>query len=146
MPLLKTSNTDLVRVELSTPGEWVEVKRKLGKDDERRRSMLILAGQRVTAGQPLTEYDLGPLLQAVAFATMEVAIKQWSIVDAETGKPADLTAANLRALSDEDVALISAAFGEMYAPPRSDDETKNLSASGAPSSKTAGESPSNSGG
>ncbi len=141
MPLLKTSNTDLARIELSTPGEWVEVKRKLGKDDERRRSMLILAGQRVTAGQALTEYDLGPLLQAVAFATMEVAIKAWSIVDALTGQLAELTPANLRALCDEDVAIIAEQFGELYTPQRSDDEVKNLSASGAPPSSEKDASP-----
>lgn len=146
MPLQKTSNTDLVRIDLSTPGEWVDAKRKLGKDDERRRSMLILAGQRVEPGQVLTEYDLGPLLQAVTFATMEVAIRRWSITDEATGQPAALTAANLRALSDADLDLISAKFGEMYAPPRSDDETKNSSASGAPPSSDRGGSPASSDG
>ena len=50
MPLRKTSDADLVRIDLTTPGEWVEVKRRLGVDDERNVVRRMLRGQRIAPG------------------------------------------------------------------------------------------------
>lgn len=123
MPLQRTWET--VRIDLTTPGEWIEVKTKLGKDDERRRTALLLRGQRIRAGESLTEFDAAAMFDAAVFATIEVAAQAWSVRDPETNKVAELTPANIRALSDEDIAIISRKLEEMYTPPLSEDEAKN---------------------
>ena len=127
MPLGKTRNDDLVRIELSTPGEWIEVKRALGVADDRSRQAIALRGQKMAAGNEISDLDLGPLFEAAPFATMEVAIKRWSIADPTMGRTADLTPANIHALSNEDVAIINARLTELYPAPRSADEAKNSS-------------------
>lgn len=125
MPLLRTSNNDVERVALTDPDEWVEVKRKLGKDDERRITQMILRGQMVKVGESLDTFDAGAAVDSAVFATMEVAIQKWSIIDPVTKRVAQLSSQNLRALSDEDVALISTALESLYAPEISDDDRKN---------------------
>lgn len=123
MPLQRTSNTDLERIELSTPGEWIEVKRKMGKDDERRRTALMLRGQPVVDGN--IQFDAGVLMEEAPFATLFVVAKKWNVVDPETGRVASLNEANMRALSDEDMAIIKAKFEELYAPPLDEEQAKN---------------------
>lgn len=125
MPLGKTSETDLERIDLSTPGEWVDVKRVLGVDDERQRVSLMLAGQRLAPGQMLADFDAGAMYGVAQFATLEVAIKRWSVLDPSTGRVAALSPANIRALTDDDLALITARLDVLYTPPRSEAEAKN---------------------
>ena len=123
MPLQRTWEVE--RVALSTPGEWIEIKKKLGKDDERRRNGILLRGQTVRAGETITEFDAGPMVEEAPFATLLVAAKAWNIIDPETGRKAPLTEANMRALSDEDLALVNTRMDELYAPPLTEDEAKN---------------------
>lgn len=123
MPLQRTWEVE--RVALSTPGEWIEIKRTLGKDDERQRSAILLRGQMVRSAESLTEFDAGAMIEAAPFATLLVAAKAWNVIDPETGRKAPLTEANLRALSNEDLALVNARMDELYAPPLTEDEAKN---------------------
>ena len=125
MPLQRTSDTDVERIQLTDPDEWIEVKRKLGKDDERRRTSILLRGQTVKAGESITEFDAGAVLAEAPFATLFVVAKKWNVRDPETTKVAPLTEANMRALSDEDMALINAAFERLYAEPLSEEALKN---------------------
>lgn len=125
MPLLKTSNTEVERIELSTPGEWVEVKRRMGKDDERREMSNRMRGQTIAPGSEITELDLGALNENAPFARLEAVLRNWNLIDPDTGRVAQVTAANIRALSDEDMGIISARMTELYAPPLSDDDRKN---------------------
>ena len=124
MPWLKTSDSDLVTISLPSEGEWVKVKAKLGRDDERSVTRLLLTGQRVEAGKTLETFDLGAIFEQAVFATFEVAIKAWS-------SALPITPANIRSLDDESVQSIRAALEALYEKPRTDDESKNSGASGA---------------
>lgn len=128
MPLQRTWET--VRIDLTTPGEWIEVKTKLGKDDERRRTALLLRGQPIVDGK-VQGTDAGALLAEAPFATLIVVAKNWNVIDPETGRKAQLTEANLRALSDDDLELLNSRFEELYAEP-SEADLKNSLAGGAP--------------
>lgn len=139
MPLQKTSNDDLVRVHLPAPGEWVDVKARLGRDDERARIARMLQGQKVRAGEAITEFDFGALYDFAVFATMEVAIKRWSFKD-------PLTPSNLRALDDDSVNAITAWFEEHYEQPRTEAAAKNSEGAGlTPFSTKAQSRPSSTG-
>lgn len=127
MPLLKTSDRDLVRIDLPENGEWIEVKRALGKDDEREIQRRLLTGQLIRQGEPLREFDAGAAIDMGTFATLEVACKRWSFKEA-------LTAANLRALDDASLAVIIERLNELYPAPLTEDEAKNSSGAGAPQS------------
>lgn len=146
MPLLKTSNTDLVRIDLTTPGEWVDVKRALGKDDERRRAAILLRGQAARPGERIPALDLGILLERAAIATMMVVVKAWNLIDPDTLEVAAISEENLAALSDEDMALLKETFDELYPAQRSDDDRKNSSGGGAPPSAARENSRPSSGG
>lgn len=124
--LQRTSDSDLVRVEL-TGGDWARVKRRLGRDDERRRVRLTLRGQEVDAQSRtvLRVLDAGALYDEAVFATIEVALKEWSLIDPVTGEVAEITSASIRAMADEDVAVLSAALDELYESPLTEDQAKN---------------------
>lgn len=138
MPLIRTSNTDLVRIELPAADEWVEVKRALGKDDERTVQFRLLSGNQVDparlkaiAADP--KLDMGALVDAATFATLEVAIKRWSFEE-------PVTPENIRALDDDSLEVIKQRLNELYPGPRTDDERKNSSGGGA-ASTSDGEQP-----
>ncbi len=123
--LQRTSDTELEEIAI-TDGDTVWVKRRLGKDDERRRTSLMLRGQMVERGRErLTEFDAGALYDAAVFATFEVAIKKWTVKDPETNRVAEITAANIRALSDEDVKILGDALDALYPKPMTEDQAKN---------------------
>lgn len=125
MPLHKYSNSDLVRIDLPAEGEWVEVKRKLGRDDERAIARKLLAGQAAgTLAEGLEGADAGALYDAAVFSTLEVAIKRWSFCD-ENGKPEPVTPSNIRALDDESLECINTRLDELYPKARSEEEQKN---------------------
>lgn len=134
MPLLKTSDRELVRIDLPTPGEWVEVKAKLGRDDERAIQRRMFAGQMLKPGEGVDALDAGLLLDAATFATLEVAIKAWSFSE-------PVTPDNLRALDDASVETITNRLNELYPQPRTDDEKNASSGSGATTSKDAAPPP-----
>ncbi len=118
MPLLKTSDRDRVRIDLPTPGEWVEVKAKLGRDDERAIQIRMFSGQKLKPGAGVDELD-----DAATSSTLEVAIKEWSFTE-------PLTAENLRALDDASLEAINSFLNELYPKPRTDDEKNGSGGSG----------------
>lgn len=113
----------LVRIDLPTAGEWVEVKRKLGRDDERRSMQIMFTGQKkkINDGAPsFDELDIGPFLGVAAFAVMAVAIQRWSFDE-------PVTLANCQALDDESVEAIKVRLEELYPVTLPDAEKKGLS-------------------
>lgn len=120
--LQRTSDADLERVEL-TDGDWVEVKRKLGKDDERERQRRMLRGVGLKGGK-LDAADASVAFEAV-FCTFEVALKAWSLTDGDTGEVAPITPAAIRAMDDEDVKILALALNDLYEPPLTGAEAKN---------------------
>lgn len=139
-----TSDADLVRIEV-TDGDWVEVKRALGRDDERRVVQLLLNGAKLDMTLEVRT-QLGDMQDGIVFATLEVALKRWSLRDPETNRVADINRRTIRALDDADLAIIREKLDELYPGPRSDDERKNSSGGGAPPSETREASPQNSAG
>lgn len=138
MPATRYRNDDLHRITLPA-GEWVEVKRRLGKDDEREIVKRTLRGQRIAPGQSLSTFDVGAVVDGAGFALLEVVIKRWHICD-QDGEPLELTDENLRALDDETVNAIKASLDELYPSPRSDDDRKNSSTTSPSPSLVAAES------
>lgn len=122
MPLLRTLDTDLETIPLPTDGEWVKVKRKMGRDDERAVTRLLLAGKPATAETRIT-IDAAQLSDAV-FCTMQVVLKEWSFAEA-------INADNIRALDDASVECIAGRIGELYESPRTEEATGNSSGDGA---------------
>jgi len=137
-----TSDADLVRIDV-TDGDWVEVKRALGRDDERRIIQLVLNGAQLDSGDELRRM-VGDMQDGIVFATLEVALKRWSLRDPETNRIAPITRRTIRALADEDLGIIRERLDELYPGPRSDDDRKNSSGGGVPPSETRDESPRNS--
>ena len=129
-----TSDADLVRIEV-TDGDWVEVKRALGRDDERRVVQVLLNGAKLDMTLEVRT-QLGDMQDGIVFATLEVALKRWSLRDPETNRVADINRRTIRALDDADLAIIREKLDELYPGPRSDDERKNSSGGGAPPSET----------
>lgn len=139
-----TSDADLERIDV-TDGDWVEVKRALGRDDERRIIQLLLNGAQVDRSLDVRA-QLGDMQDGIVFATLEVALKKWSLRDPETNRVADINRRTIRALSDEDLGIIRDRLGELYPGPRLDDDRKNSSGGGAPRSEAKGPSLQSSGG
>ena len=120
MPLDYGDKT-LLRIDLPAPGEWVDVKSKLGRADERMSMQILFTGQKkkIADGTPtFDELDVGPFLGVADFAVMAVAIQRWSF-------PAPITLANCQALDDASVECIKAKLEEMYPAPRGESEAKN---------------------
>ena len=131
MPLLLNVPTE--RVELTTPGEWVDVKTRLSKGEQARiqGSAFRVMG---STGEPSFELNY----ESTVFAGLEVGIVGWSFAE-------PVTPANIRALAPEDYDLITARINELWEP-RTDDERKNSFGSGAQPSSTAAPSPTSSAG
>ena len=133
MPL-DFGNSALERIDLPTPGEWVEVKRALGVNERRAIRNRLASSFRITVAGEMGDVDAGAAIDLATFSTMEIAIKRWSFAE-------PVTAANLRALDDESVAAITARLNELYPEPRSDDEAKNSSPSSPTPLRTADPTP-----
>lgn len=131
MPLLLNVPTE--RVELTTPGEWVDVKTRLSKGEQARiqGSAFRVMG---STGEPSFELNY----ESTVFAGLEVGIVGWSFAE-------PVTPENIRALSEEDYDLITQRVNELWEP-RSDDDRKKSSGSGAQPLPTAESSPTRSAG
>ena len=116
MPLLLNVPTE--RVELTTPGEWVDVKTRLSKGEQARiqGSAFRVMG---STGEPSFELNY----ESTVFAGLEVGIVGWSFAE-------PVTPANIRALAPEDYDLITARINELWEP-RTEEESRNLSVSRA---------------
>lgn len=130
MPLLL--KPALVRVPLTTEGEWVDVKERPSAGD---RTYVQDASMRQAAN---IAGDLVPSLQAALWAAVEVGVVAWSF---ET----ELTPENLRLLTTEDFDLVKERIDELWAT-RTDDERKNSSGRLPAPSTPAGRSRKSSGG
>lgn len=127
MPLLL--NVALERVELTTPGEWVDLKSRLSKGDQTRIQSAAFKVQAAMAAGRAGDMDVAIDYEASVFAGLEVGIVAWSF-----GEP--VTPANIRALSAEDYDLVTERANGLWAP-RRDDDRKNSFANGAPPPSTA---------
>jgi hypothetical protein len=126
VPLRKRSN-ETVRIDLSTPGEWVDVRRALGIDQERaiQRALLNKAravGQvgddgRFAIGQTY-ELPMGEMVDLSTFSTLEHAIVAWSFDE-------PVQPATIRLLDEPDVEIITKALNELYKPAPAAEERKN---------------------
>src|SRR3990172_6259750 len=134
MPLV--NNAEPVRVELTTPGEWVDLKRRQSKGDQVR---VQAAGLRLQMSQngDITggniEATAQEVMESVTFLALEIGIVAWSFPEA-------LTKENIRLLDPDDYALIVKAADELWAP-RSDDERGNSSGDGVTPSQEREPSP-----
>lgn len=130
MPLV--SNDDVVRIDLTTEGEWVEVKRRLSKHDQTAVQLAVIGDERVSVSSngpsSLDSIAAGAAIEAAQWATLDVALVRWAFT--EDAPPAR---ADVRRLSEEDYDLIVARLNELYAP-RSKEEQGNSGGSGATSS------------
>lgn len=107
MPLVRTSNTDLVRIDLPAEGEWVEVKRALGRDEERLVQKRVKSAFRVEPVSGAIGLDFGEAEDVATFGTLELAIKKWSFKE-------PITAASIRALDDASLDAIKERLNELY--------------------------------
>ncbi len=133
MPLVKKVP---VRIELSTPGEWVDVKNRLSSGDEAyieaagfqlNTSMNMSMSKEEMQGQDL---DLKVDYAATKFAGLEVGIIAWSFTE-EDGSPTPITPANIRDLEPEDYDILANKVNEIWQKPRTDDVRKNSSTDGS---------------
>lgn len=129
MPLILKPET--VRVELSCPGEWVEIKSRLSKGDTTKISAASFR-LRAAIRDQADSFDVGLDYEASIFAGLEVGVVAWSF-------PEPLTPENLRGLSEEDYDIISRRANELWER-RSDDESKN-SPGGGPTTSSAAAQP-----
>lgn len=139
MPLRGKGEANRTRVELSTPGEWVDIKTRLSRGDQLELQSRLMAGIKLrneveamkglpdldTLGSAeaaarlvdLSGIDLNKAIADIEFAKFEVGVIDWSF--AHGAEPVELTAENIRELDEVDVEIISAKMAEMYE--RSDD-------------------------
>ncbi len=122
-------NSYLEQVDLAD-GEWVRLKR-LSKGDLVRAQRAMLKNATISPNGAVQELQAADAIEAMAFAQMEIAIREWS-------SPLPVTAENIREIIDpDDYDLIAAAIERMN-PTRSDDERKNSNSSfSAPSAPAA---------
>ena len=135
MPL--TSREEPVRIDLPTPGEWVDVKPRLSKSDMGAVQRRMLGAARIRTDQldglsSLSPGDLlgddglpaAELIEALTWDTLEIAIVGWSFYEGKP-KPEDI-----HDLDEASYDAIVAALNELYPSPRKDDEAKNSESSG----------------
>ena len=120
MPLIQ--GNEVTRLDLPTPGEWVEVKTRVSKGD------LVAVMRTIFAGVTLDEkgralLDAGEAVERATFATLERVIVRWSF-------DVPPTAENLRALDIDSFDAIKDALEELYPQERTEEERKNSNGHG----------------
>lgn len=113
MPLLLRPPTE--RVQLSTPGDWVEVKTRLSKGDMTRMESAAFRLRVAVTERQEANADID--YEATIFTGLEVGIVAWSF-------PEPVTPANIRALDPDDYDIIAARINELWSA-RKDDDRKN---------------------
>ena len=140
MPL--TRQLPPVRIELSTPGEWVDVKARLSQGDAaaiQNAAFRFRAGVHRVAGAELApDVDVDIDVEATTFIGLERGIVAWSF-------PEPVTPENIRDLDTADYAILAERTTALW-DNRSDDDRKNSSANGQTRSLGAVLSPANSDG
>lgn len=112
MPL-RPADTVTERIELTTPGDWVEVKTVLSRSD-RLRAFELSRYRDSIDGELSGEVDL----EKASFGLLEVGVVAWSFDEPVRGD-------TLRRLADEDFDIIRARVDELWGKARTDDERKN---------------------
>jgi len=123
MPLVR--DDDLVQIDLTTPGEWVKVKRRLSVGErEKLKSHGLSAQMRYVSNRPELEMEMtAKLIEGMSFIGLEIGIKAWSF-------PEPLTANKLRLLDPRDFDHITKAVNDLW-DDRTDEE-KNASSESTP--------------
>jgi hypothetical protein len=150
MPL--TSREEPVRIQLPAEGEWVDVKPRLSKADERAVFKRLLGDTEISPlraiefdGKPEAEVaaellgevrmNAAELIEEMTWAGLEQALVAWSFYE---GKPQP---ADIRDLDQESFDVIVARLNELYPGARSDDDRKNSASNGLTPSSEGAESP-----
>ena len=136
MPL-NFGSQKLVRIDLPAPGEWVEVREALGRNDEReiaRRYSNLHRLHPDERGGLTSEFLAGDAVEQMEFTMMELAIKRWSF-------PYAVTPPYIRALDDASVQCIKDRLEELYPSALTEEERKNALTPLATPSPTAEPSP-----
>jgi hypothetical protein len=116
MPLIDPNDT--IRIDLPTPGEWVEVRRQLSKGQEVEMRKSMLAEPPVCdATQGIRLDDLRVDWEAFELKIIELAIVRWSF-------PEPVTPENIRRLDIDSANYLYKRLNELYAS-RSPEERKN---------------------
>jgi len=140
MPL--TRQLPPVRIELSTPGEWVDVKARLSQGDvaaiQNAAFRFRARVQQVGAQGANPDVDVDIDVEATTFIGLERGIVAWSFAE-------PVTPDNIRDLDTADYEILTERTNALWQP-RSDDERKNSSANGQTRSLGAVLSPANSDG
>lgn len=125
MPLIDPNDT--IRIDLPTPGEWVEVRRQLDKGSEVEMRKSMFAEPPVfDAKQGIRLDDLRVDWEAFELKILELAIVRWSF-------PEPVTPETIRRLDIDSANYLYKRLNELYAP-RSPEERKNLSGASPTSS------------
>jgi hypothetical protein len=108
MPL-RPKEVEVVRIELTTPGEWVDVKKTLSVSDRLRAYDMA----KISGGE-LSDVDL----ERATFALFEVGLVRWSFDE-------PLCAETVRRLDDSDFQAIKDGCDGLWPKARTDDDRKN---------------------
>lgn len=136
MPLdriARYAKSELIHIDLPTPGEWVRVKPTWGPRDEKLKARNLFHGQTVATsnvGSALETLDVGTLATFAPYAQMCVAIQEWSF-------DAPVSMEEIIGLDDASRDHIAAELAKLYPESRKEEDQKNSSGSGAPLSLTA---------
>ena len=153
MPLVGNETTE--PIALTTPGEWVKLKRRLSRGDQSDIDKRILRSINIDPNDlPAMQGRGGPeliamlvghgmsvadLIDEYTWGTLYIALAEWSFYE---GKP---RVEDIRSLTPEDFDIITAAANDLYPGARTADDEKKSLTDGAPSSAPeAGESRENS--
>lgn len=106
MPL--TRSDDVLKVELSTPGEWAELRRRISAGEERRIAAAAVASQRLLDGTAAVA-DMEQIMLHLAFVGLEIGVVRWSFEE-------PVTPENLRRLDPTDFDVLSERCNELWKP------------------------------
>lgn len=135
MPLKRWDGKSRVRIELPTEGEWVEVKGMLSRSDEREIQRRMMSAAKTDARLNAIEgYDVGIAYDVAEFATLEQVFIKGRVHD-ERGTLVAMHAGMLRDLDDASLEHLRAELNALYPAPLDEDDAKNSTGDGPPSSE-----------
>jgi len=116
MPLIDPNDT--IRIDLPTPGEWVEVRRQLSKGEQVQLQKAIFAEPPAfDEKRGIRLDDLRIDWEAIQLRVLELAIVRWSF-------PEPVTPETIRRLDIDSANYLYERLNELYAS-RSPEERKN---------------------
>lgn len=128
MPMFLNGERPTVRIDLPTPGEWVEVHPQLSAGERRRltsagveQHLRLKNGMRALESE--VDIDTDALLDAVAFRALEIGIVSWSF-------PVPVTPEAIRALDEHSHDYVTKRLDALWKA-RTDDDRGNSGELGA---------------